>query len=29
MAGDDAALLALIREMFPQVVLERVELSDR
>jgi hypothetical protein len=29
MAGDDAALLAEIREMFPQAVLERVGLSDR
>jgi hypothetical protein len=29
MAGDDDALLAEIREMFPQAVLERVELSDR
>jgi len=28
-AGDDAVLLAVIREMFPQVVLERVGLSDR
>jgi hypothetical protein len=28
-AGEDAALLAVIREMFPQVVLERVGLSDR
>jgi hypothetical protein len=28
-AEDDAALLAEIRAMFPQVVLERVELSDR
>jgi hypothetical protein len=28
-AGDDAALLAVIREMFPQAVLERVGLSDR
>jgi hypothetical protein len=28
-AGDDDALLAVIREMFPQVVLERVGLSDR
>jgi hypothetical protein len=29
MAGDDAALLAEIRAMFPQAVLERVGLSDR
>jgi hypothetical protein len=29
MAGEDAALLAVIREMFPQAVLERVGLSDR
>jgi hypothetical protein len=29
MAGDDDALLAEIREMFPQAVLERVGLSDR
>jgi hypothetical protein len=29
MAGDDAALLAVIRAMFPQVVLEWVGLSDR
>jgi hypothetical protein len=29
MAGDDASLLAVIREMFPQAVLERVGLSDR
>jgi hypothetical protein len=29
MAEDDAALLAEIREMFPQAVLERVGLSDR
>jgi hypothetical protein len=28
-AGDDDALLAEIREVFPQVVLERVGLSDR
>jgi hypothetical protein len=28
-AGDDDALLAVIREMFPQAVLERVGLSDR
>jgi hypothetical protein len=28
-AGDDAVLLAVIREMFPQAVLERVGLSDR
>jgi hypothetical protein len=28
-AGDDAALLAVIRAMFPQAVLERVGLSDR
>jgi hypothetical protein len=28
-AGDDDALLAEIREMFPQAVLERVGLSDR
>jgi hypothetical protein len=28
-AGDDAALLAEIRAMFPQAVLERVGLSDR
>jgi hypothetical protein len=28
-AGEDAALLAEIRAMFPQVVLERVGLSDR
>jgi hypothetical protein len=28
-AGDDAALLAVIQEMFPQVVLKRVGLSDR
>jgi hypothetical protein len=28
-AGDDVTLLAVIREMFPQVVLERVGLSDR
>jgi hypothetical protein len=29
MAGDNVALLAEIREMFPQAVLERVGLSDR
>jgi hypothetical protein len=29
MAGDDDALLAEIREMFPQAVLERVGLIDR
>jgi hypothetical protein len=29
MAGEDAVLLAEIRAMFPQVVLERVGLSDR
>jgi hypothetical protein len=29
MAGDDVTLLAEIREMFPQAVLEQVELSDR
>jgi hypothetical protein len=29
MAEEDAVLLAMIREMFPQVVLERVELGDR
>jgi hypothetical protein len=29
MAGDDAALLAEIRAMFPQAVLERVRVSDR
>jgi hypothetical protein len=28
-AEDDAALLAEIRAMFPQAVLERVEVSDR
>jgi hypothetical protein len=28
-AGDDAVLLAVIREMFPQAVLEQVGLSDR
>jgi hypothetical protein len=28
-AGDDAVLLAEIRAMFPQAVLERVGLSDR
>jgi hypothetical protein len=28
-AGNDAVLLAVIREMFPQVVLEWVGLSDR
>jgi hypothetical protein len=27
MAGDDDALLAVIREMFPQAVLKRVELT--
>jgi hypothetical protein len=29
MAGDDVALLAVIRAMFPQAVLERVGLGDR
>jgi hypothetical protein len=29
MVGDDDALLAMIREMFPQAVLEQVGLSDR
>jgi hypothetical protein len=29
MAGEDDALLAVIREIFPQAVLERVGLSDR
>jgi hypothetical protein len=28
-AGDDVILLAVIREMFPQAVLDRVGLSDR
>jgi hypothetical protein len=28
-AEEDAALLAVIREMFPQAVLDRVGLSDR
>jgi hypothetical protein len=28
-AGDDVTLLAVIREMFPQAVLERVGVSER